>query len=423
MNKIVAMFPGQASQFVGMGKFWHEKHESVRQRFEEASEILGFDLAALCFNGPALELNKTENTQPALLVLSVAQFEVFQKEEGATLDYLAGHSIGELSALTASGVFRFEDAVRIARVRGEAMASCNEGGTASMSAVTHLSGEITESVIKELDPEEKRVQIANYNSPTQTVLSGTKEGLEAAAEQLKAMGAKVIPLNVSGPFHSRFMGEAGKALANVLAPITLGSMTLPVMCGEEGRLYTREDDIKAALVNQLTAPVRWTRVLSQLSAHGVKTWIEIGPGSVLKKLTLNTIPEANVFAYDKEEERESLQAELESIRQEKLNVPNLIGLCLGAAVATRNTNWDEAAYQKGVVEPYKEIQALHERIQQENRAPEKKEMDQALALLTTIFQTKGVPSEEQVIRFNRIVRLTGTEELFPEHLGVAGVGR
>ncbi|ASS74011.1 [acyl-carrier-protein] S-malonyltransferase [Tumebacillus algifaecis] len=423
MNKIVAMFPGQASQFVGMGKFWIENHESVRQRFAEASEILGFDLAALCLGGPALQLNQTENTQVALLTSSVAMFEVFQKETGIKLDYLAGHSIGELSALTAAGVFQFADGVRIARARGEAMSSCNAGGTASMSAVTRIKGELVETVVAALDGAGHDVQVANYNSPTQTILSGSKAGLALAGEQLEALGARVVALNVSGPFHSRYMADASEALANVLQSVTLGTMAIPVMNGQEGRLYTAQDDVKAALVSQLTAPVRWTSVLDQLSAQGVRNWLEMGPGTVLKKLVLQTVPEASAFTYDQEADRADWVAQEAKIRESILQAPNAVGLCLGAAVSTRNLNWDEAAYQTGVVQPYKEIQALHEKIEQEKRLPETAEMVRAFALLKTIFQTKGTPLQDQAYRLQRIVKQSGTEELFPEHLEVVEGGR
>ncbi|TCP55918.1 [acyl-carrier-protein] S-malonyltransferase [Tumebacillus sp. BK434] len=423
MNKIVAMFPGQASQFVGMGKGWHEQHALVQQRFAEASEILGFDLTKLCFEGPALSLNQTENTQPALLALSVAMFEVFQQEHDVKIDYLAGHSIGELSALTAAGVFSFADGVRIARARGEAMASCNADGLASMSAVTHLKSDVVETVIGALAAAGQNVEIANYNSPTQTILSGSKTALAAAGQQLEAIGGRVVALNVSGPFHSRYMAAAAEALTRALASVELGQMRIPVMNGQIGRLYQAQDDIKAILVEQLTAPVRWTQVLAHLSDRGVRNWLEVGPGKVLKKLALQTISEASAFAYDLAEDRTAWTGQIEKIRESILLAPNAVGLCLGAAVSTRNTNWDEAAYQAGVVQPYKELQTLHDGIAQGKRLPERAEIEQAFTLLKTIFATKGVSPQDQAFRLQRIVNLSGTEELFPEHLAVAEEGR
>ncbi|WP_248930391.1 ACP S-malonyltransferase [Paenibacillus hamazuiensis] len=410
MGKIAVLFPGQASQYVGMGKTWYERHESVRERFSEASEILGFDLAELMFSGPAARLNQTENTQPALLVLSVAMFEAIRREDGIRPSYLAGHSIGELSALTAAGVIGFADAVRLARIRGEAMAACSEGSGGGMMAVTGITGAEVAAVLMGIDPDGVSVQVANYNSPKQTVLSGSAEGLKLAGERIAKLGAdaKVIPLNVSGPFHSRFMAGAAEALEKALQPVQLGAMAVPVVSCLNGQPYVPDDDIKASLVAQVTQPVRWTSVLSTLMEAGVEQWLEVGPKDVLKKLTLHTFPGANAYAYDDEADRER-QA------QSKLNRPNLVGLCMGAAVCTRNSNFDEAAYERGVIKPYQELQALYESAEKEGRVPTQEEMGRALSLLRVIFETKGTPAEERVQRFKHILAATDTEELFPEY--------
>ncbi len=408
------MFPGQASQYVGMGKSLYERHESVQQRFTEASEVLGFDLAELCFNGAAQNLTKTENTQPAILVLSIAMFEVAQKE-GLQPSFLAGHSLGEISALTASGVLKFADAVKLAHLRGKAMANCSTGSKTGMSAVTKIEANVIEPIIKQLEAEGHSVQIANYNTPTQTVLSGSAEGLKIAEERLNAIGAKVIPLNVGGPFHSRFMSGAEEAMRSALELINLGEMKIPVINGLEGRLYTKDDDIKAALVSQLTGPVRWTTVLNKLYSEGIELWLEMGPKDVLKKLTLQTLPDVKAYAYDKEADSEDIRKQLDMIIQRKRQMPSLFGLCLGAAVCTRNINWDEVAYQKGVIEPYNEIQKLNEHVEKEGSASEE-QMRYALDLLRQIFVTKGAPKEEQLIRFRQILTATETDKLFPKYM-------
>lgn len=411
------MFPGQASQYVGMGKFWFERYEIVRQCFEEASEILGFDLTDLCFHGPKDRLKQTENTQPALLTLGVAIFRVLIEEKGLKPSFLAGHSIGELTALTAAGVFSLSDGVQIARLRGEAMASCEEGANAGMMAATQIKEHIVESVISEFDPEGRRVQIANYNAPTQTVLSGTYEGLHEVSEQLKQLGANMIPLNVSGPFHSHMMADAEELLEAGLEPIKLNKMSYPVMCGHEGRLYTEDDHIKNQLVSQLTRPIRWTKTLTTLSKEGADEWLEVGPQTVLKSLTLTTLPEAKVYALDHEEDWNSW---LTNFRAVKSQLPNFIGLCLGAAVSTRNTNWDEEAYQKGVIEPYKEIEKIHHLVNEENRKPNEEEMKRALSLLKKIFETKGIPKKEQQGRIQHILHETSTNELFRKQQSLVG---
>ncbi|WP_042224155.1 ACP S-malonyltransferase [Oceanobacillus manasiensis] len=422
MDKSVVMFPGQSSQYVGMGKYWFDNYEIVRQRFEEVSEILGLDLASLCFNGPANELKKTENTQVALLTLSVAMYEVLLEEEKIKPAFLAGHSIGELSALTASGVFTFADGVHLARVRGEAMAACNTDKQVGMVAVTNIKASIVESYIAETDPKGVNIQIANFNSPTQTVLSSITEEMLKIGEHLKGLGANVIPLNVSGAFHSEFMADAQGPLAQALEPIILGDMSVPVMCGQDGRLYTKEDDIKGFLVSQLTQPVRWTKTLSRLSEERIDNWLEIGPKSVLKNLTLQTIPEARVYAYDEEADRNARKSEYELKEKDNSKLPNFVGLCLGAAVATRNMNWNEDEYKKGVIEPYKRIQKVHDLIEQEKRSPKKEELLHALSDLKIIFKTKGVPEQEQNERIKQISHSTSIESLIMEDLQLVREG-
>lgn len=413
------MFPGQASQYVGMGRYWFNQYEIVRQRMREASEIIGFDLSDLCFNGPAKELRQTENTQVALLTVGVAIFEALKENEGIIPSYIAGHSIGELSALTASGVFSFVDGVKLARIRGKAMASCDTGTSSGMYAVTKIKSSLVEALINEMDPKGEGVQVANYNSPTQTVLSGTIESLKVVGKQLSALGASVIPLNVSGPFHSRFMGSAAESLEDALELIEIGTMDIPVICGHEGRFYTEQDDIKQALVAQLTAPVRWTTVLSQLDKESVDHWLEIGPGTVLKNLTHQMLPGVEIASLDEVDNYEKQLKLLDILREEK-DRPNLIGLCLGAAVSTRNTNWDNSSYEQGVVKPYKQIQGIYEKVDAEKRLPEKEEMSLALSLLKEIFVTKGTSNQEQKQRIQHIIKSTGTESIFPEYISVEG---
>lgn len=407
------MFPGQSSQYVGMGKSWYEQFDIVRERFEEASDALKMDMAKLCFEGPAKILNQTENTQAAIVTLSISMYEALQKELEIAPTYVVGHSIGEVSALTAAGVFKFEDAVRLARVRGLAMSSCSRSG-AGMSAVLNLDETIVETIITVAKSEGYRVEIANYNSPTQIVLSGSHEGLEVVGKQLKEMGARVIPLNVSGPFHSSYMANAKSDLSNFLTDISTDKMKIPVICGNEGRLYTDKDDVREILVRQLTEPVRWTKVMARLTELGVRNWLEVGPKEVLKNLVLKTYPSAKAYSYDIAEDQEKIR-ELKRDDVESEVTPNMIGLCLGAAVATRNKNWDESAYQQGVVIPYKKMEALYRKIESEERKPNKEEAIEALDYLKQIFETKGTPKEEQQVRIQHILNKSKSVHFFHEY--------
>lgn len=416
MNKIVIMFPGQASQYLGMGKYWYDRSDVFRKKFDEASEILGINLKEMCFNGTADELVKTENAQVAIFAVSLAMFEAVQAEDRIAPSYLIGHSLGELSALTASGIFSFEDAIRIARARGEMMAACTAQVETGMTAVTEIRSDEVEEVVKKVQKEGYDVQIANYNTPNQTVLSGSIEALEAASSHLTRMGASVIRLKVSGPFHSKFMKEAAIHLEEVLRPIELGEFSIPVMCTMMRRLYTKDDDIKNLLVQQLISPVYWSDSILSLSNKNISLWLEVGPKNILKNLVRDILKNASVYAYDKDNNESSFKEVLLKIAREEAMMPNFIGLCMGAAVCTRNQNWDQTEYEQGVLKPYKQLQSLFEEVEKEERKPAESELKKSVALLQLIFDTKRVPKMEQMQRLEDIVIKTKTNIDFSGYL-------
>lgn len=408
MLNTVLMFPGQASQYVGMGKDWYEKYESVRRRFEQASDILHQDMKKLCFEGPTGQLVLTENTQVALVTTSVAMFDVIVSELGIVPSYLAGHSIGEISALTAAGVLSFEDAIRLAKIRGEAMATCNVDEKAGMVAVTQIHIDELQRILQEIGYQDYSVDIANYNAPMQTILSGDNEGLKKIGELLEPYNARVIPLNVAGPFHSRYMAPAKEKVVGVLESIPLRNMNIPVICGHKGRLYNASDNIKDMIVEQLTSSIRWTQVVEVLKYLGVERWIEVGPNEVLKKLVQQSLPEAFVLSYDEKDKNSIFNNDKVQNNEKKLNP---IGLCLGAAVSTRNTNWNEEEYEQGVIKPYHEIQDLYKKIEAEKRQPSLEEIESSMKLLQKIFDTKGVPVKEQAVKYQKILKNVEFEEL------------
>ncbi|WDF02032.1 ACP S-malonyltransferase [Shouchella hunanensis] len=406
MTNLAVVFPGQASQYVGMGKELYHDNIMVQELFTEASEILGYDLADLCFNGPSQKLNLTEYTQPAVLTMSVAMYQLLKDKKGFSPSYLAGHSIGEISALTASGVLSFKDAIHIAKARGEAMAACDPDQVTGMSAVTKLDVDMVDKSISSLE----NVQIANINSPLQTVISGKKDSLRKAEEILISLGAKIIPLNVSGAFHSQFMTTALEPLAIAMENVHFNEFQIPVVRGDTGQLYKDKNEVKDILLNQLIKPVYWTKVCGKLSELNVTHLIESGPKDVLKNLALNSINNFEALSYDFEEDHKSILTILESLYLK----PNLIGLCLGAAVSTKNTNWDEEEYKNGVIAPYKEIEKYYLNINKENRQPTKDEMKACLVLLRKIFNTKNVPISEQEIRLHSILTKNNQENLLTE---------
>lgn len=281
--KTAFLFPGQGSQYVGMGEELHRSYPVVRRIFTRADEILGFSLTKLCFEGPREELQKTANTQPAVFATSVACFEVL-REKGILPDVLAGHSLGEYTALVVAGAFSFEDGLRLVRRRGQLMQEAVPLGTGGMVAVLGLERE----TLKEIATEAGRagvINLANFNCPGQVVLAGEMAALERAVDLAKQAGAKkCVPLSVSGPFHSSLMRSAGERLAQALDGIEIRDPRTPVVANVDGRFLVTAAEVRAALVRQIYSPVRWEEGIQTLVGAGVRTFVEVGPGKVLSGL-------------------------------------------------------------------------------------------------------------------------------------------
>lgn len=281
MGKVAAVFPGQGSQYVGMGKELAQAHPIVAETFAEADRALGFALSTLCFEGPEEELTLTRNTQPALLTASVATFRLLQAK-GFRPVAAAGHSLGEYSALVAAGAIAFEEALETVRLRGELMESAVPAGQGGMAAILGLSKEEVEAVCREAPGV---VEPATYNGPGQVVVAGESEAVAAAMKMAEERGARrVQPLKVSGPFHSSLLRPAGDRLAERLARIDVHPPEVSVYANVTARPYTSVDEIRALLREQVSSPVRWEETIQAMVADGVDTFVEIGPGRVLSGL-------------------------------------------------------------------------------------------------------------------------------------------
>lgn len=284
MGKIAFVFPGQGSQVVGMARDVYEAVPAARQLFEKADERLGFSLQSLVFEGPESELKQTSNTQPALLTASVALYEAF-KASGVAPDYVAGHSLGEYSALVAAGVLDFEDAVALVRARGIFMEEAVPGGQGAMAAVLGADRDKLAALCQEISTFAGSVELANVNCPGQIVVSGTTAGVAAVAERVKEAGGKrAIMLEVSGPFHSSMMKEAAQKLAQELAQVSFSEAKYPVIANVTAEPVTDGQRIQGLLVEQVYSPVLWEDSVNWLISQGVDTFVEFGPGSVLTGL-------------------------------------------------------------------------------------------------------------------------------------------
>ena len=277
------VFPGQGSQFTGMGKELYENNATAKELFEKANEILGFRITDIMFEGTADELKQTKVTQPAVFLHSVISAIAIGEEFNP--DVVAGHSLGELSALTAAGALTFEDGLKIVSARAFAMQKACEMQSSTMAAIIALPDETVEKICAEITEGGNIVIAANYNCPGQVVISGTEEGIKLACEALKAAGAKrALPLSVSGAFHSPLMQPAKEELEAAIQTATFSTPRCPVYQNVDALPHTDPEEIKANLIAQLTAPVKWTASVKNMLADGVTEFTECGPGNVLQGL-------------------------------------------------------------------------------------------------------------------------------------------
>ena len=300
MSRIAFIFPGQGAQTAGMGKDFYEQMETARGVFDEATRLLGFSMPELCFE-PNDRLDITEYTQAAMVTTSIAMMKVFMERTGIRPDVAAGLSLGEYCALAAAGVMSEADAITTVRQRGILMQEAVPAGVGAMAAVLAMDAAAIETVIAPIEG----VQIANYNCPGQIVISGLKEAVETAGEKLKEAGAKrVIPLNVSGPFHSRMLTEAGRKLGEVLEKTEVHTPRIPYVANVTAQYVTDAAQVKPLLEQQVYSSVRWQQSVETMLADGVDTFIEIGPGKTLSGFVKKISRDVKVLNIEKMEDLE-----------------------------------------------------------------------------------------------------------------------
>jgi [acyl-carrier-protein] S-malonyltransferase len=311
MGKLAFLFPGQASQYPGMGRELAANHPAARSVFDEADKALGFSISDLCFSGTEEALKLTANTQPAILTVSVAAYRVLE-ENGIQPAFVAGHSLGEFSALVAAGSLEFSDAVRLVRHRGEYMQTAVPEGVGAMAAILGLAPAQVAGICRQA-ADGQVVAPANLNSPEQTVISGHAEAVKRAVELASAGGAKrAVMLPVSAPFHSSLMQPAAARLEADLREIEFHDLRVPLVNNADAELTTGGDDAREALVRQVTLPVRWEESIRELIEQGVNTFVEVGPGRVLTGLLRQIDRSIHVFNV---EDEKSLRSTLEKLAQ------------------------------------------------------------------------------------------------------------
>ncbi len=301
--KTAFLFPGQGSQYVGMGRDWHENSSRAKDMFRRANEILGFDISKVCFDGPEDELRQTAVTQPAIFLHSAVAFTSL---EDPRFNAAAGHSLGEYSALFAAGALDFEHTLMLVGLRGKLMQNAGDVRPGTMAAVVGLDANVLEEVCRE-SSQNGVVQPANYNSPGQIVISGDVDAVHKAMELAKSRGAKIAKeLVVSGAFHSPLMEAAKEELKKAIDAAPIKDAKVPVYANVTAKPVIAAAEIRDALIRQLTSPVRWQETVTNMSGDGIGRFVEIGPGKVLQGLVKRTVSAADLAGIDKLNDAEAI---------------------------------------------------------------------------------------------------------------------
>ncbi|MCY8454753.1 ACP S-malonyltransferase [Bacillus spizizenii] len=396
MNNLAFLFPGQGSQFVGMGKsFWND-FMLAKRLFEEASDAISMDVKKLCFDGDMTELTRTMNAQPAILTVSVIAYQVYMQEIGIKPHFLAGHSLGEYSALVCAGVLSFQDAVKLVRQRGVLMQNADPEQLGTMAAITQINIQPLQDLCTEISTEDFPVGVACMNSDQQHVISGHRQAVELVIKKAERMGANHTYLNVSAPFHSSMMRSASEQFQTALNQYSFQDAAWPIISNVTAVPYNNGHSVREHLQSHMTMPVRWVESMHYLLLHGVTEVIEMGPKNVLVGLLKKITKHIAAYPFGQTSDLHLLSDSAErnenivNLRKEQLNKMMI------QSIIARNYNKDAKTYSNLTTPLFPQIQLLKERVERKEVELSAEELEHSIHLCQLICEAKQLPTWEQL---------------------------
>lgn len=426
MEKVALVFPGQGAEYIGMGRLLFDSYKVARQAFEEANDVLGFDLKKLCFGGSRQELSKTVNMQLAILVCSIATFRVYMHEIGIVPVVTAGHSLGEYSALVSSGCMNFKDALKIVRERGRFLQEAIDKKIGHMSLVSGVNSEIVNEQCKKNSYDGMIVDISCFNSQSQTTISGHTDAMLKVEDILIDLGASITPLIDSAPYHSVLMKPASEKLELELRKYSYNTFNWPVISNVSVMPYRSPDQVVENLVKQIASPVQWTKTVQYMKSIDVDVVIEIGTKALLTNLVKEFSEEIFTISFGQKSDRQSIinlsKSERQLREQEVLNLDcktnidansTVISKCLDELIRIKNSNYNNHEYDEDLVcLSYNKILKLQEQLKVEGLNPSLEQMMEAIDILKAVLVTNITSADEQSKILEGIFEETGTQELF-----------
>ncbi len=412
MEKIAFIFSGQGSQYVGMGETFYRDFEIVRQTYEEASDVSGYNIAELCFQGTVLEQNQIDKMQFIVVTTGVAIARAFSYKYGITPQFCAGHSVGEYAALVCSGAVKFSDAIKILKVRGELLKDALTSELGQMSIVEKISRTMAEEIISK--NRELQGYISCYNSSDQFAISGSN--LEPIEEEFLIENARVTPIINSPPIHCPLMDKYMKEFYDYLCRFMFYSFRIPVVSNVTGAPFSEPEKLPLIMSEQLIKPVQWVKTMMSFEKYGISMVVEMGPKNLLTAFFKDIDFEMKRYCFGVKSDREEIDKLFLSDASLQKDRVEFLGRCLGIAVSTQNLNDNVEEYQSGVTDNYNYIQSLVSKTKESDRSATVEEMHQALQCVIGIMQTKKVPENEQQDWLKQLLDETCTYYLLKDYV-------